>query len=152
MLYDNCTDCTSCTQRGGCDNCMRGITILVGTVAGIVFGAAFTLLYAFSLLPFAFVGIAVALGIAILYLVLILAGGIISGIKSRNAEFKECVCCNIGSIFFGIFGTLVFGILALSAGVAAVSVIGIVLVALATFCFAYMLTTILFLVICLVCR
>ncbi len=160
MIYDSSTNCTSCTSYtgitngteniNGCNRCLRGLIVLVGIISGLIFSAAYTLLYVFGFLSMAYVGIAVALGTAVVYLFVILIGSIIAGLRSDTARLSECIYCNIGSLFFGILGTIIAGILALSAGIAGVTVLGAVLVALTAFFFAYMLITIFFLVRCLV--
>lgn len=148
MIYDNCMSCQP--KSSNCNNCMRGLAILVGIVAGIIFSAAFTALYIFELLPLAYVGIAVALGVALIYLFVVLVSGF-SGAKCKPSKLSDCICCNIGSLFFGIFGTITFGIFGVSSAVFSLSIASIIFVALTAFFFAYMLVTIFFLVKCLIC-
>ena len=149
MLYSSGTSCY--TENSGCNKCMKGITVLVGIVSGIIFGAIYTSLYIFFQLPLAFAGVLTALIIATLFLFIVLISGVI-GSKKQNTILSECICCNFGSLFFGILGTIIFGVLAISSVLFPLSVITIILVALTAFFFAYMLVTILFLVRCLICR
>lgn len=147
--YDDC-NCTGNEHKPErCDRCMTGITILVSIIAGIVFSALTVILFEIGFLPFAFIGMAVALTVALVFLFVLLIGGITS---ERNPKLSKCVCCNLGGLFFGIFGTILSGIIGVSAFIIQYYLFSVIIVAVTAFFFAYMLTSIFFLIKCLLCR
>lgn len=94
--YDdrNCTGNEHKPER--CDRCMTGITILVSIISGIVFSVLTVTLFKLCFLPFACIGIAVALVTALVFLFVLLIGGITS---ERNPKLSKCVCCNSADCF-----------------------------------------------------
>lgn len=147
--YDDCDRKDNEHKPERCDRCMTGITILVSIIAGIVFSALTVTLFKIGFLPFACIGIAVALVVALVFLFVLLIGGITS---ERNPKLSKCVCCNLGGLFFGIFGTILSGIIGVSTFIIHYCLFSVIIVGIVAFFFAYMLISIFFLIKCLLCK
>ena len=141
--YDSCR---SEMSRESCCRCMKGIMVLVGIISGLVFTAAAVLLFINSLLPSAGTGILIALITALVFMMVLLTAAFASG---NSSGIAKCIRCHLGSLFFGIFGTIASGLIAVSADIAAGSVFAAVMVGLTAFFFAYMAVSTLFTVLCL---
>lgn len=147
--YDGCNGTDNESKPERCDKCMTGITVLVSIIAGIVFSALTLTLFKIGFLPFACVGIAVALAVAVIFLFVLLIGGIR---EEHNHRLSKCVCCNLGGLFFGIIGTILSGIIGVSSFILCWHFFSIIIVGLTAFFFAYMLISIFFLIKCLLCK
>ena len=136
--YDNNIDCGS---RRTCNNVMPGLMALVGIIAGIVFTVVTLLLFNAGLLTLPYVGAAVMLGVGVAALITLLAAVITRGEHSRT------VCAvrqNSGGLFFGIIGTILSGILAVSVFPFDLAAFTLIILGILSFCFAFMITAILF--------
>lgn len=128
---------------------MQGIMVLVGIISGLVFAAAGVLLFINSLLTAPFTALLTALITGIVFLFVVLIGAFVS---ERGSALRECLRCNTGALFFGIFGTIAAGSIAVSVDLAAGSVIAAVMIGLTAFFFAFMLVSALFTVRCITDR
>ncbi len=146
--YDSaCGERNEMNNRKRCNNCMTGIMVLVGIIAGIIFASITVLLFIFGQLLLVYVGALAAfiIGAVTLFIVLIAA------LQSENRpKLASCIRCHLGGLFFGILGTLFSGFLAISAILISLSILAVVFVGFTAFFFAFLLVSILFLVICAV--
>ncbi len=141
--YESCQKDSRCPDSF--TRCMRGMMILVGIIGGILFATIAILLFINNLLPNV-TGAALAIlitGLAVL--ITVAAAALMLPCGSRA---KSCLKCNTGGLFVGIIGTVLAGLIAVSADLTAVSTLAIVMVGLSAFFIAYLVVSILFLVIC----
>ena len=130
-----------------CSTCLSRIMVLVGIIGGIVFAAAGVLLFIASLITVPFTAVLTALITSIVYLLILL---IVALTSERGTKVRCCIRKNIGGLIFGIFGTIFASILAVATDLTTVSVIAAVLIGLTFFFFAYMIISVLFLILCAV--
>ena len=137
--YDN----SASNNRQTCHTCERGLSVLVGIIGGIVFTAVAVLLFINGFLTSAgFAG-----WVALITALVFLAGLIVAAAVSEKG--RECIGCYLGSLVFGIFGTIFSGYLSISADITAGTVFPAVIVGLPAFFFAYMIISRFFLLRCL---
>lgn len=117
--------------------------ILVSIIGGLVFAAVTVLLFINNFLAGTGLSGWVALISALVYL-----GGLIAA-AAASEKAKQCICCMLGSLIFGIFGTIFAGYLSIAATITVGAVFSTVIVALTAFFFAYMIIGTLFLIKCL---
>ena len=129
----------------GCSKCRSGMMIMTGIISGLVFTALVVLLFINSLLTavFPFVLASLITGITVLLTVLIA-----SLVLPCSSAGKKCIKCNLGGLFFGIVGTVISALLAVSTELAAGSVISAVTLGLTAFFIAYLIVSIIFIAIC----
>lgn len=146
--YDStCGERNDNISRKRCNNCMTGIMVLIGIIAGIIFASLTVLLFIFGQLALVYVGTLAAfiIGAVTLFIVLIAA------LQSENRpKLSSCIKCNLGGLFFGILGTLFSGFFAISAILIPLLIPAVIFVGFTAFFFAFLLVSILFLVICAV--
>ena len=134
-----------CSGQKSCSDCRSSLMVLVGIIGGIIFAAAGILLFINGLITVPGYAGWVALIAALVYLFVLIA----SAVSSDTAgNMPCCIRKNTGSLFFGIAGTILAGILVISTELAAASVFSIILVGLLFFFFAYMIITTLALIRC----
>lgn len=140
--YESC----SCVQEQeqSCSKCENGLSVLVGIIGGIVFTAVVVLLFINGFLTTLGFSGWVALISALVYL----AGTVALSAVSEKA--KVCIRCSLGSLVFGIFGTIFSGYLSIAADITAGAIFPAVIAGLTAFFFAYMVISTLFLIKCLV--
>ncbi len=141
--YDN--TCHIDRGKRGCGKCMTGIMVLVGIIAGIVFAAITVLLFSVGLLTAVYFGMLTALITGIIILTVVLVSALFSESRSR---LTLCIRKNIGGLFFGILGTILAGFLAISVNPITVTIFNLIIVGLVSFFFAFMLVSLLFIVMC----
>lgn len=130
-----------------CNDCEKGIMILVSIIGGLVFAAVVVLLFINNFLAVPGFAGWTALISALVYLAGLIAAAAVSE-KSR-----KCIRCSLGSLIFGIFGTIFSGYLSIAAAITVGEVFSTIIVALTAFFFAYMIVSTLFLIRCLTrCR
>lgn len=144
--YEGCTcsnnAVSSCSDRD-CPACMTGLSVLVSILGGIVFAIVTVLLFTNGLITDFTPAVWIAVISALVYLFALLFAGLVP--CCRNIR---CIRCLYGTVIAGIFGTIFSGILAVATDLAAGSVFAIILVALVSFFFAYMIVSTLFLLKC----
>lgn len=143
--YDYNGQYVSSSTTDICSRCRNGMMILVGIISGLVFAALVVLLYINSLLTAMFPAVLTSLITGLAALGLVTAAALFSGDNSRT---KGCIRCHLGGLFFGIIGTIISSFLAISTDLAAGSVIAAVTVGMTAFFFAYLLVSLLFIVLC----
>lgn len=136
---------TSQGSMNGCSDCRKGMMILIGILSGLVFTAAVVLLFINSLLPAVFPFVLASLITGLAVLLTVLAASLILPCSSAA---KGCIRCNLGGLFFGIIGTVISSLLAISTDLAVGSVIAAVTLGLTAFFIAYLIVSILFVVMC----
>ena len=109
-----------------CDS--RMISVAISIFFGIAAGFAFSK----NLLPFVFVGIGIALTIAVI--ALILFWHVITAKKMYSDN--DCICENFGLLLTGIIGTIVTSVIALSVRLLPFITVFAILVGLVAFFFA----------------
>ena len=119
--------------------------ILIGIISGLVFAAAVVLLFVNSLLTEVFPFVLASLITGTIVLLTVLAASLVLPCSSAG---KSCIKCSLGGLFFGIIGTVISALLAISTDLAAGSVIAAVTLGLTAFFIAYLIVSILFVVIC----
>lgn len=142
--YDEC----SCRNERPCkcNDCEKGIMILVSIIGGLVFAAVVVLLFINNFLAVPGFAGWTALISALVYL----AGLIAAAVSEKS---RKCIRCSLGSLIFGIFGTIFSGYLSIAAAITVGEVFSTIIVALTAFFFAYMIVSTLFLIRCLTrCR
>ncbi len=145
----NCQPVPACNTEGRCpgsfSRCMNGIMILVGIISGLVFTAAVVLLFINSLITAWFPAVLTALitGVAVLGAMVLLS--LLSGVTEKG---RSCLSCKSGGLLFGIIGTVLSAFIAVSADLTAVSVASGVILGIVSFFFAYMIVSLLFVVLC----
>ncbi len=147
MLCNYNDICSERRENKQCGKCMTGIMVLVGIIAGIVFAAVTVLLFNFGLLTSVYFGALAALIISVIILTVVLVSALFS---ENKPKLSSCLKCNLGGLFFGLLGTIFSGILAVAANPLTVSVFSLIIVGLVSFFFAFLLVSVLFLVMCLV--
>lgn len=113
MTMCNCNGRANCTVT----------TVIVAAVLGVV--AAF--LQITGTIVVAPVFLAVAFGIAVTYL------GILVATAERRQNAQDCVCRTLGTLLAGILGTVLFSVVLLLVGITATSIISALLVGLLVF-------------------
>jgi len=108
---------------------------VISVVLSVLFGIAAGFLFANGFLPFVFVGIGIALGIAIITLILL--WGAVTAKKPYSDN--DCICENLGLLLAGIIGTIITSIIALSVFLIPGVTIFAILVGLVAFFFALLL-------------
>lgn len=112
----------------------------VCTAAALVVSAILGVLTAFfqitGMITVTTVFLWVAFGIAVVYLVLLLAGALLE----RNTSQRSCTCSALNTLLAGILGTILLSVVLLAVGITATSVISAIGVGLLVFFFALMLT------------
>ncbi len=142
MLYDSCTCRNDNVQE--CNRCETGLSVLVGIISGIIFTAVVVLLFTNGLITDpGFAGWA-ALITVLVYLFVVIA------VAAGSEKGRNCLECYLGSIIFGIFGTIFSGYLSVSTVLEAGTVFPAVVVGLTAFFFAYMIAGTFFLIRCIV--
>lgn len=139
--YENC-NCRP-DRDSMCSRCENGLAILVGIIGGLVFTAITVLLFINGFLESTGLSGWVALVTAIVYLLILV------GAASVSEKGKKCICCSLGSVIFGIFGTIFSGYLSVATAIAVGEVFSAIIVGLTAFFFAYMVISVLFLIRCL---
>lgn len=138
--YEGC----GCTRQKE-NSCMRGIMILVGIIGGLVFAALAVLLFISSLLPWAGFTAWTALITALVYLLTLL---IIAFTSDERSKAARCIRSNLGGLIFGIFGTIFSGFLGIVSEFALISFFSAIILGFIAFFFAYMIISVLFLLLC----
>ena len=136
---------TSQGSGNGCSQCRSGMMILIGIISGLVFAAAVVLLFINSLITVVFPFVLAVLITGLAALLTILTASLALPCSS---EGKKCIRCNLGGLFFGIIGTVISALLAISTDLAVGSVIAAVTLGLTAFFTAYLIVSILFVVMC----
>lgn len=143
--YENCP-CRP-DREEGCNRCENGLAVLIGIIGGIVFTTITVLLFINGFLAGLGLSGWVALVSAVVYLFALIA------LAAVSEEGKECICCSLGSLIFGIFGTVFSGYLSVATTITVGAVFSTVIVGLTAFFFAYMIISTLFLIRCVArCR
>lgn len=100
---------------------------VLALVAAAIIGVIAAFLQITGVIMVAPVFLWVALGIAVVYLgLLVVTGG-------RRREEQACVCRTLGTVLAGILGTALFAVVLLAVGIVATSVISAILVGLLVF-------------------
>ena len=128
-----------------CSCCSKASKILAGTIAGVILGIIGGILFANSIITATFVTALTALITAIIFLFTVI---ILSAVTGCSSKAKTCIKCGAGGIFFGIFGTILSAVFALSVPLVAESVFSAVIVGFLFFFFTFMLVQMLFLTLC----
>lgn len=139
--YDSCGSPTE-NRRPECTPCMSGVMVLVGIIGGIVFALIATLLFVNSLITLVNFAVWVALIFGLVYLLSIITGSALS------KKLADCVRCHFGGLLFGVLGLIFSALLGITVEFAVTSILSIILVALTTFFFAYVIISALFLIKC----
>ena len=116
--------------------------VLIGIISGIVLAAVGVSLFLTSVLTAPFTAALTTLIIAAVFLFTVIIASFLS------CKVKNCICCHKGSLFFGIFGTLIASLVAVSVTLTTASVLSAVIVGLVFFFFGFLLVSTLFLVLC----
>ena len=126
---------------------MTGIMVLVGIISGLVFAAVTVLLFIFGQLALIGFGVVTALIIAGLLLLVVAGAALFS---ENRPKLRCCIKQNLGGLFFGFIGTLLSGILAISATPIIFPIFTLIIVGFVAFFVTFTLVSILFLVKCVV--
>lgn len=139
--YDSC----ACVQEReqSCSRCENGLSVLVGIIGGIIFTAVVVLLFINGFLT----NIVFSGWVALISALVFLAGVVI--IASASQKGRVCIRCSLGSLIFGILGTIFSGYLSIAFELTAGEVFPAVIVGLTAFFFACMVISTLFLIRCL---
>ena len=105
--YDKCPN----EKNNECPQCMSGIMVLIGIISGIVAAAAGVLLFVNEILTAPFTAALAALITSTVFLFTII---IASAVSKCGSKIKSCIKCNKGGLFFGIFGTILSSLIAIS--------------------------------------
>lgn len=106
--------------------CNVGCTVVALIVAAII-GVVTAFLQITGVITVAPVFLAVAFGIAVVYL------GVLVATAGRRREVQDCVCTTLGAVLAGILGTALFSVILLLVGITATSIISALLVGLVAF-------------------
>lgn len=139
--YDKCPN----EKNNECPQCMSGIMVLIGIISGIVAAAAGVLLFVNEILTAPFTAALAALITSTVFLFTII---IASAVSPCGSKIKTCIKCNKGGLFFGVLGTVLSSIIAVSVTLTAGSVLSAVIVGLVFFFFVFMLVSMLYMVKC----
>ena len=139
--YDKCPN----EENNQCPECMSGMMVLIGIIGGIVAAAVGVLLFVNEILTAPFTAALAALIISSVFLFTVI---IASAVSKCGSKIKSCIKCNKGGLFFGIFGTSLSSLIAISVTLTAGSVLSAVIVGLVFFFFVFMLVSMLYLVCC----
>ncbi len=140
--YEGCSCC--CERESSCNSCEKGLSGLVGIIGGIVLTVVTVLLFINGFLTGLGLSGWVALVSAVVYLITLIA---VATVSERG---RRCIECYLGSLIFGIFGTIFSGYLSVATTITAGTVFPAVIVGLTAFFFAYMVISTLFLIRCIV--
>lgn len=95
-----------------CRDCCRS-TICLEVVISVVLGAAVGVLYAFGFITALTTVVWILFGLAVLNLILLVAGLYTASIF-RRTPLARCLCCKGGIFLAGIIGTIVMALVLLS--------------------------------------
>lgn len=150
--YESGNQC-AVRQEGRCPDgfsrCLNGMMILVGIIAGLVMAAGVVLLFLNGFLPTVFPAALTMLITGIVSLLLVTTAALF---LPREADATACLRCHLGGLFFGLLGLIVSSLLAVMVDTSAGSVAAAVTLGLSAFFMAYLLVSLLFVVISAVRR
>ncbi len=126
-------------------------TCCLGLVLGVIAAVIFGILFFFGLIPEALAGIAIALELAVVLLVLLFVGAYISE-KNPSYFLSRCLCRHAACLLAGIIGTIVAGTIAMSILIVPGLVSSAIAVALVAFFYALMLTETVGFLLCFACK
>ena len=117
----------------------------------MVFGAIVGTLFAFGFIPFIGIAVWISLGLAILFL-LILVAGIFLASSERCSAVARCVPTNAICLLAGIIGTIILSLAALSIFLIPIFISVIILLALGAAFFAFMVISLISFISCIACE
>ena len=117
-------------------NCKCNCTLLA-VIAGAIIGVIAAFLQITGLITVTTVLLAVAFGIAIVYLL----GLLIAAALARNPDPRNCTCTSLNATLAGILGTILFSVILIATGITATSVISAILVGLLVFSLVLMIVS-----------
>ena len=135
------------TNNNGCICCGCAIT---GAIAGIIFGAAIGVLFAFGFIPFIVTATWIAFGLAAAVLLYIM-GVVVLNSCGPCSRLSVCLCRNLNCLLVGALGTIILALAALAITLTITVTSIIILVAIGAFFFAFMITALIYFIECLVC-
>ena len=106
-------------------NCRKDCT-LIAVIVSVILGIAAAFLQIAGVFTAAPVFLWVALGIAVVYLAVLLVATALSGRTGRG----DCRCRSLSAVLYGILGTVLLAAVLLAVGVVATSVLSAILVGL----------------------
>lgn len=123
----------------------------LGIVISIIFATVIAVLFAFGLIPLIFIGIWIALGLAVLFLILLVIG-IYSAATCPHNLLQRCICKNALCLLVAIIGTIITAIVALSIILIPVLISSIIIIAILAFFFSLMIIGLVAFIGCLICK
>lgn len=137
---DKC-DCKCC--------CKQIIYIAVTGLISILFAVGVGFLFGCGLLCNVPLLIGIVLNIALLSLVFILIGAVVSGTNEKKTPLSKCLCRYIKGLLIGSIGSI---ILALAAFATFYCIAAVIVISLLAWAFAVLIITWIFVIHCIVCK
>lgn len=134
------------------DNCGFNACGFAGIVISIVFGAIIGVLFAFGYIPAIVTSTWIAFGLAILTLIFLVSGVLLSGVSEQPNALSRCLYKNTTCLLAGIIGTIISTLAALSIVLNPAFVSVITLVAIGAFFFSLMIIALIGFINCIVCQ
>lgn len=110
---------------------------LAAVIASVVIGVVTAFLQITGVITVAPVFLWVALGIAVVYLGVLVVAAALSG----REEATGCLCAALNTLLIGILGTVLFALVLLAVGIVATSILSAILVGILLFFFSLTLTS-----------
>lgn len=133
----------NCDYRCSCNCCLEiVISILVAAAVGVLF--------AYGFISGIITALWIVFGLAVLALILFVAGLYTSALSCRHTPLAECICCKGKCLLAGIIGTIVLALATLSITLVQGSIWVIVLISIAAFFAAFMLAELVVLLVCII--
>lgn len=133
--------CKSCLTPSTC------IGVLISIVVAIIVGV----LFALNNIPLITTAAWIAFGLSVLSLIFLILGAFISALTLPNS-LSMCLCKHVVGLLVGIIGTLVFTIIALSIVLCPLVISNVIIVALGTLFFTFLLIELISFIVCIICK
>ena len=116
-----------------CNCCFRCRCPIAAIILSVIAGVVAAFLHITGVFTATAVSVVVALGVAVLYLGILLLG------RARDAEVSGCVCAAGNALLIGIVGSVLLSLILLAAGIVATSIFSAIGVGILVFFFVLMI-------------